>query len=637
MSRFRLFRYLLVIFGALGVIIVLENTVVLHRLSVVSEPIREVRLLVLLSALITLAFIVAAAILVSRLISQHLQRLLAAMEEVKQGTYPRLLVTGNDELSHLTRGFNQMVEELRTRDDKLKTWAGRREKDMARLSQTLEVERGKLETVLQSIGDGVIVLDNDNQVLMANRRVAEVFDISPEGIVGTDLQNLIARVKHRLVNPALVESQFRELQRNTSTVDEIVLQLDQPEGPEIRLYCAPVRGANGKLFGRIATSLDRSRERELDRLKSEFVSTISHELRTPLTSIKGSLGLIRSGAMGPVSPDLREVLDIALSNTDRLVTTINEMLDIGQLERGQMPMNTITMALRPSADLAVAAVQRQSQQRRVTIELSLPADLPAVIGDPKRVEQVFVNLLANAVKFSPPDSRVLVTAHTEDGVVVVSVRDSGVGIKKEFQERMFGKFEHQQGSLTRESQGAGLGLAISKQIIDALGGNIWVESEEGHGSTFFFTLPSARQAVLDGKKEEATFAGRAASGHCLVLVIEDDEDAAKLISYSIASQGHKVITCHNGKEAMQLARRHHPDIVTLDLNIPGINGLAVLKELRADEGTKRVPIICISAQPDSALALASGASFYLEKPVDIDMLREITQRAFAASVGGIAG
>ncbi len=630
MLRSRLLRYLLVIFGALAAFIIANTILLLFVLPSLPRAIGQARLLIVVTTIFLLALIVISAVLFSRLITGRLNRLIAAMEELKQGAYPRLVVSGDDEFSDLTRGFNQMVEELRTRDEKLKNWTGRRETELARLSQTLEVERGKLETVLQTIGDGVIVLDNENKVLMANRRVGDVFGIAPEGIVGTDLENLISRVKHRLVNPEVVDRQFRELQRNTGTVDELVMQL--AEGPEIHLYCAPVRGSNGRLFGRIARSLDLSREHELERMKTEFISTISHELRTPLTSIKGALGLVRSGAAGPVSPDLRELLDIAVTNTDRLVTTINDMLDMGQLEHGRIQMDTMPLAVRSSVDLAIAAVKRQAEQRRVSLEVHIPSGLPAMMADPKRIEQVLINLLSNAIKFSSPEGRVVVAAGEQQESVVVSVRDFGVGISKEFQERMFRKFEHQEGALTRSSQGPGLGLAISKRIIDAHGGRIWVDSEEGKGSTFYFCVPAAKQAtpgVPDGSRSPAQ-RGRSS----LVLVVEDDEDVAKVIAFAFESDGHKVIRCHNGREALQLVRSHRPDILTLDLNVPGLNGLEVLQQLRGDEQTKRVPVICISAHPDPKPALAQGANFYLEKPLDMDKLRQISQQAFAAGMGG---
>jgi PAS domain S-box-containing protein len=635
MLRSRLLRYVLIIFGTLAALIVAKNAYLLYSLSHGTDEAQEIRVAILLSTFLTLALIAISAFLISRLISDRISRLLEGMQEIKKGGYPMLRVTGRDELATLTRGFNDMVEELRTRDEKLKSWAGRRETELARLSQNLEVERGKLETVLQSIGEGVIVLDNENRVLMANRRVAEIFNITPEELSGTDLRTLISHVRHRLLNGEKFDQKFEELQRQTDMGEELVLQLDEPNGPEIRLYCTPVRGVSGKLFGRIATSLDMSRERELERLKTEFISTISHELRTPLTSINGALGLIRTGAAGSISADMRELLDIAVSNTERLVNTINNMLDIGQLERGQMRMNTIAMTLPTALDPALRVVKRHADQRRVKIEAQVPSDLPGVMADPRRIEQVLINLLSNAIKFSQPDGQIIVKAAAQDAEVVVSVQDFGTGISEDFLQRLFDKFEHEQGALTRASQGAGLGLAICKQIVTALGGKIWVKSEPGQGSTFYFSIPQAEQEVIRARAAWNS-ADRGRRQRRLILVIEDDEDAAKVISYVFEAQGHHVITCANGKEALQLAQRHHPELITLDLGIPGMNGLDVLKAMRADPEMQKVPVVCISAQPEPTVAMELGADFYLEKPVDIDRLREITEKAFASGLRGTA-
>ena len=634
MLRFRLLRYVLLIFGVLALIIIGKNLFVLYSISSGAED-RTVEIIVTISTLVTLVLLLGAALAVTRLISDRIQRLLDGMAEVKKGGYPMLRVSGKDELAQLTRGFNDMVDELRNRDEKLKSWAGRRETELVRLSQNLEVERGKLETVLQSIGEGVIVLDNENRVLMANRRVAEIFGISPEELSGTDLPTLISHVRHRLLNGDTFDQQFEDLQRRTDIGEELVLQLDEPNGPEIRLYCTPVRGVSGKLFGRIAMSLDMSRERELDRLKTEFISTISHELRTPLTSINGALGLIRTGAAGAISADMRELLEIAVSNTERLVNTINNMLDIGQLERGQMRMNTIAMTLPAAVEPAMRVVKRQAEQRRVTVESRVPNDTPAVTADPRRVEQVLINLLSNAIKFSQPDAKVVIAAQVKENDIVVSVQDFGVGIGEEFLQRLFDKFEHEEAALTRATQGTGLGLAICKQIVTALGGRIWVESEVGKGSTFFFSLPRAEREVI--RAAAVTKPGDARRRERrLILVIEDDEDAAKVISYVFEAQGHHVITCLNGKEALQLAHRHHPELITLDLSIPGMNGLDVLSALRADPEMQTVPVVCISAQPESTEAMTRGADFYLEKPVEIERLREVTEKAFAPGLRGTA-
>lgn len=609
--------------------VLLLSVLVVRQLDALPPEFAHLPRLFWIFTVLVLLLLAGVAIANVRLVSDRIQRVLKGMEAMRQGQYPRLLVEGKDEVADLVRGFNQTVEEVRTRDEKLKSWAGQRETQLVRLSQTLEEEREKLETVLDSIGDGVIVLDSENKVLMANRRVSEIFGVPMEALTRADLAMLIDQVRHRLVQPDLVEQKMRELQRDPGLLDEITLELDEPGGQAIRLYCAPVRGTDGKVLGRIATSLDLGRERELDRLKTEFLSTISHELRTPLTSVKGSLGLVRGGAVGAISPDMKELLDIALTNTDRLIHVINDILDIFQLERGQVRMRPVSLSLMQSVARATQALTTQAGLRKITVESHLPANLPAAKADPKRIEQLLVNLLSNAIKFSTLNQKVIVSGRVEDQMVVVSVQDFGRGMKKEFLERLFGKFEHDQASLTRESQGAGLGLAICRHIVDAHGGRIWAESEEGRGSTFYFSLPAA-------ERQGATLllAGRLANPRLatprLILVIDDDEDVARVISYVFESQGHRVISAHNGREAIELARRHRPDMLTLDLVMPDIDGYAVLRTLRTSDETRRIPIICISVEADPARAISQGADYFLEKPLDIEKLRDVAERALAA-------
>src|SRR5258706_7111413 len=243
---------------------------------------------------------------------------------------------------------------------------------------------------------------------MCNRRVSDALGLPMEAVIGCDLTMLIGQVRHRLVDPEAVERKVYDLKHDPARVDEIVLELDGPGGLAVRLFSTPMRGADGKILGRIATSLDSNRQREVERLKMEFLSTISHELRTPLTSIKGSLGLIRGGAAGAASADMRELLDIALSNADRLIGLINDILDIFQLERGQVRMRMTPISLPKSVERAMEAVAMQAERGHVTLEATLPASLPPVRGDARRVEQVLGNLLTNARKFSPERSKVIV-------------------------------------------------------------------------------------------------------------------------------------------------------------------------------------------------------------------------------------
>ncbi|GEM_PF-767456 len=633
MQTSRLLRQFLAVSGIAAVAVLVLGLVLISQLEADNDPAHKRTLVSLFTGFIMIIVLLMSWIH-ARLVWRRLQRLLRGMEQIRGGDYPYLVVEGNDEVADLVRGFNQTVEELRHRDEKLKNWAGQRETELVKLSQSLEEEREKLDTVLDAIGDGVIVLDSENKVLMANQRVSEVFGVPLESLSRADLNKLIDQVRHRLVNPELVEEKLRQMQADPSRIEEITLELDEPGGQAIRLYCAPVRGADGKVLGRIATSLDLGRERELERLKTEFLSTISHELRTPLTSVKGALGLIRGGAVGTVQSEMRELLDIALTNTDRLIRVINDILDVFQLERGQARMRPVSMPVAQSVTRAVRAIAHQAAGRRIKVETSVPDALPNVKGDPRRIEQVLVNLITNAIKFSPPESSVQVSARLGGEMVVVSVRDHGRGLSGDFQERLFGKFEHAQGALTRENQGAGLGLAISRHIVSAHGGRIWVESEgEGQGSTFSFSLPAAERTggalLLGGRQDEAVPAGPR-----LILVIDDDEDVARVISYVFETMGHRVISAHNGREAIELARRHRPDMMTLDLVMPDVSGYDVIRELRQVGDRRRIPIICISMEFDPGRAISMGADYYLEKPVDIERLREVAERALATPRGG---
>lgn len=634
----RLSRQFLLVSGIAAFVAILKNLVTIWQLQQ-TDHFERIQIFIWIVASLGVVVVVFLAGVVSYwLVARRLRRLLEAMAELRNGEYPRLVAEGDDQVAELVKGFNQTVEELRARDDKLKTFAGQQQTEVVKLSQSLEDEREKLQTVLQTIGEGVIVLDSESKVVMCNRRVSEVLSLPADTVIGCDLHVLIEQIRHRLVDPAAVERQVHELKHDPARVDEIVFQVDGPGGLSVRMFSTPMQGVDGKVLGRIAASLDLNREREVDRLKMEFLSTISHELRTPLTSIKGSLGLIRGGAAGTASADMRELLDIALTNADRLITLINDILDIFQLERGQVRMRMAPVSVPKSVERAVEAVATQAEMRQVKVETALPDGLPPVSGDAHRVEQVLVNLLANAIKFSPEKSRVIVSAQAQGEQVEIAVQDFGRGMSPDFRARLFSAFEHAQGALTRESQGAGLGLAICRRIVEAHGGEMRVESEEGKGSTFYVTLRAGEEGAPAATPTATPGTTRTpAVGAGLILVVDDDEDVTRVISYVFESQGHRVIVAHNGQEAIELARRHNPDMLTLDLVMPKTDGYAVLRTLRSIPETAHIPIICISVQPDASNALAHGANYYLEKPLDLEKLREVANRALAESREGARG
>ncbi len=249
------------------------------------------------------------------------------------------------------------------------------------------------------------------------------------------------------------------------------------------------RDAHGKPYRMVGIYTDISKQKQMDRLKSEFVSTVSHELRTPLTSIRGSLGLVAGGVAGELSAQAQGLIDIAYSNTDRLLTLINDILDIEKIQSGKMDFDFRPQLLKPLVEQAMAANSGYAEQHHVRFRLR--DDVPDVMVnvDDARLMQVMSNLLSNAAKFSHADGRVEVAVTREDQQVRVEVTDHGVGIPDDFRGRVFDKFTQADSSDTRHKGGTGLGLNITQSIVDMMQGEIGFDSQPGVGTTFHFTLP----------------------------------------------------------------------------------------------------------------------------------------------------
>ncbi len=231
---------------------------------------------------------------------------------------------------------------------------------------------------------------------------------------------------------------------------------------------------------------------EIDRMKNEFISVVSHEIRTPLTSIRGSLGLLTGGVVGDLKPQGAELLTIAVNNTDRLIRLINDILDLEKIESGNMELHIAAHPVEELVERASAEMRGLAENQGIAIEIGAQSCLVNADGD--AVVQVLTNLLSNAIKFSGSGSRVTVGARRLEEEAEIRVTDRGRGIPPEAVESVFEKFKQVDSSDSREKGGTGLGLAICKAIVDQHGGRIWVESEVGAGSTFFFTLPLAAPA-----------------------------------------------------------------------------------------------------------------------------------------------
>jgi signal transduction histidine kinase/CheY-like chemotaxis protein len=366
--------------------------------------------------------------------------------------------------------------------------------------------------------------------------------------------------------------------------------------------------------------------------KSEFLASMSHELRTPLNAIIGFSEVLLERMFGELNERQDDYLRDIWSSGKHLLELLNDILDLSKIEAGQMVLSRSEFAVRESLEYCLSMVRERALKQRILLSLDVDPQVGLLDADRLRFRQVLLNLLSNAVKFTPEGGRVDVRASIRDQDLVVEVADTGPGVAAEDRQRIFDAF--QQGARHPEqTEGTGLGLTLSKRILELHGGRIWVESEAGQGSTFGFALPavsgdaaltSATQAGLDsGLPTEAPGPGPT------VVVVEDDRRSFDLLRVYLEGVGARVVSARDGQEGLDTVRRLSPAGVVLDILLPGIDGWEVLAQLKADPATAAIPVVVVSMLDERGRGFALGAAEYLVKPVSKDQLLAALYRAAA--------
>ncbi|MEW6056174.1 MAG: hybrid sensor histidine kinase/response regulator [Bdellovibrionota bacterium] len=377
-------------------------------------------------------------------------------------------------------------------------------------------------------------------------------------------------------------------------------------------------------FNEMADSLKAQNEKlkELNRMKSDFVSTVSHELRTPLTAIKGSIGLILGNVTGPIPQETAEMLKITEKNTDRLIRLINEILDVAKIEAGAIQMHFDKHSIIEAIGHAVKGIEAMALTHGIELVWEKPTGQePLVAIDRDRVEQVITNLLSNAIKFTETGGRIEVLCHIELERVVVEVRDTGKGISEEFLERIFEKFQQAESSSHKAKEGTGLGLAIARAIVAEHGGKIWVESKLGQGSRFFFSLPWNGNEYAEAKKHSRSI--ERYDGEKTLLLVDDEVDFTTVMKKMLEHEGYRIVVANSGKAALELAASEQPDLILLDILMPGMTGFEVQHGLSQNKKTSEIPIafVSISSELQDLSKLKGSAVAAWPKPIVADDFR----------------
>ncbi|MBC7236607.1 MAG: PAS domain-containing protein [Chloroflexi bacterium] len=425
-------------------------------LADIRREVGQLRRTILVATLSAAGVALLLAALISERTARPLQRLREAVERITHGEFDAYLVPGGrDEMAALLRAFNRMAEQLRS------------------TMSDLDNERAQLMAVLEHMADGVLITDGEGRVQLVNPSAETLLGIKEEQALGRSFAQVVR--EHQII-------QFWQAYRATDKAQEELIEAG-PGGSFVRCLVTPLpsleRGAA------LVILQDLSQIHRLETVRREFVSNISHELRTPLASLKVLVDTLRDGALDD-PPAAARFLDRMEAEVDALIQMVDELLELSRIESGRVPLRLLPIRVEDVILPAVERLRPQAERAELSLEVALPGDLPMVLGDVVRLNQVVTNLVHNAIKFTPTGGRVSVSAECVADEVWVRVQDTGVGIAPETLPRIFERFY--KGDPARSDGGAGLGLAIAKHIVQAHGGRIWAESVEGQGSTFFFSL-----------------------------------------------------------------------------------------------------------------------------------------------------
>ncbi len=407
----------------------------------------------------------------SKRISQPIAYFTRTATEIARGNFnERVNVDSQDELGRLAKIFNYMTEELHRL----------RKMDLNRIIN----EKKKNDTIIKNIADGVMVTDPNSCILVMNVMMENWFGIQEKECFNKPLEQCISNAT--LLQ--FIRNVQNDVSKKTPTTEIVIKSTKTWRDIFLQAHAARVVSEQNELIGIVTILRDITREKEIDRMKTELVSMVAHELRSPLTSISGFSELLLDPTVNREQSE--EYATIILKESNRLSDLINKFLDISKIEAGKSQAKKVPMQIRDVIDKVLDINLHQAEKKGIVVSVKVSPNLPLVIGDVDMLEQVALNLFANAVKYSPENTAIEIRLKERENDVLIEFEDNGYGISEKAQQRLFEKFYRvTDNEKVREITGTGLGLALVKEIVEIHGGNITVQSKLGEGSTFSFTIP----------------------------------------------------------------------------------------------------------------------------------------------------
>ncbi|MEP6536662.1 MAG: ATP-binding protein [Bryobacteraceae bacterium] len=504
----------------------------------------------------------------------------------------------------------------------------------------------RFRNLLDIAPDPILEVDAEGRIVLANKEAEKLFGWTRDELAGQPIEMLLPerfRTRH-----VIHRSHYSVRPKTRPMGTGLELFALRKDGTEcaIDINLSPVSAANGRVMCIIRDVSERKhieeqiqllnqnlerrteelatvnqqlelRNLEVERanvLKTEFLASVSHELRTPLHAIIGFSELLAEESAGGLNPKQKRFTSHIYQGAQHLLELINDILDLSKIEAGHLELRQEWFSAASAVAEVLSSIRPLANQKGIALSAGIQPEL-SIFADRIRLKEILFNLFSNAVKFTREGGRITVRSTVLPDHIRISVADTGIGIAAGEHESIFQTFRQVASTTKGVREGTGLGLAITKRLVEQHGGHIWVESELGAGSEFFFTIPQGA-AGEEPPLEPA-----------VVLVVEDDESSRELVVSYLESEGLKSLTAGSGDEGLRVARDSHPDVIILDLLMPGRSGWETLYKLRSSPATAGIPIIITSVIDEKKMAFSLGATDYLVKPVAKETLLDAIRRA----------
>lgn len=557
------------------------------------------------SVVISLISLVLIIWVISRQVVDPILRLATAASQLQSGD----LKVRVDETS--------VKDELHTLYSAINSFAEHQQHSTELLEKEIDAQTSRLSAVINNVVDGIITINGKGIIESFNPAAEKIFGYSRDEMIGKNINILMPSPHAKKHDQYLSDYSSTGKKKIIGVGRELEGQRKNGELFPMDLAISEVFIDGERHF--IGITRDITERKRVEQLQKEFVSTVSHELRTPLTSISGSLGLILGGVGGELPEKAKSLLTIANNNSERLIHLINDILDMEKISSGKMQFDFKAADLVPIIEQSVEANRGYGDKLNVRFEFHDDIEESFIVRvDEKRMEQVMSNLLSNAAKYSPTNDIVDIRLQAIDDRVRISVHDNGKGIPEEFKSQIFGKFSQADSSDTREKGGTGLGLNITKAIVQSHDGSISFDSEPDQGTTFYVDLPLLAEkkpvhVAVDNTKEDP-----------LILIVEPDKEASKFLSRLMEKGGYRYHLAYSTDEAMQCIEQNQYDAMMLDLLIPNEQSVELLHKLEHYDTTVQLPVVVVSARVDSERSVSGDDSLemldWMGEPMDSDDL-----------------